>query len=150
MDTLLKIAVISDTHNHVPNSLLDLLIEANEIWHLGDVCSPTVLSSIEALDKPLTVVEGNMDPHGLWPDTRVLERQGLRFKLQHLPPRSVSEEVDAVLFGHLHCPSQENRGGTRILNPGAITGPRQGSKSCFSWLTIYADKSWSWDVTPVE
>lgn len=127
-----------------------MLGKAEEIWHLGDVCSPAVLSSIEALDKPLSVVKGNMDPYGLWPDTHVLERQGLRFKLQHLPPRSVSDEFDAILFGHLHCPSQENRNGTRILNPGAITGPRQGSKSSFAWLTIYADKTWSWDVTPIE
>src|SRR5437660_11364829 len=34
----MRIAVISDTHNRVPPQLPELLAEADEIWHLGDVC----------------------------------------------------------------------------------------------------------------
>ncbi len=150
MDSLLRVAVISDTHNHVPQNLPSLISEADEIWHLGDVCSPEVLKGIEALDIKLSIVKGNMDPYGIWPETLILERHGLEFKLQHLPPRSIESDYDATLFGHLHYPSQDTRGGSRVLNPGAVTGPRRGSHSSFAWLSILKDSSWTWDVQPIN
>ncbi|MDP9186807.1 MAG: metallophosphatase family protein, partial [Verrucomicrobiota bacterium] len=43
MARLLRILVLADTHNKLPKKILDLAADADEIWHLGDVCEPTIL-----------------------------------------------------------------------------------------------------------
>ena len=146
MNSPLKVAVLSDTHNHLPKTLLDRLSSADEIWHLGDVSDPEILSSIRSLDKPTFVARGNMDFTSAWPEKLVLERHGLKFALQHHPPTSIPLGVKAVLFGHLHYQVNENHEGVRLLNPGAINGPRNGSTASFAWLEINANGQWSWDV----
>ncbi|MEM9160445.1 MAG: metallophosphoesterase family protein [Verrucomicrobiota bacterium] len=145
MNPILSIAVISDTHNHVPEALPQILSEADEIWHLGDVCSPEVLSSIEALGKPMSVVQGNMDVPFTWRERILNERHGHRFFLQHYPPSRPESDVDAILHGHLHVPVNDRLEGTKVLSPGAITGPRNDSTAGFAWLRFYEESSWTWD-----
>ena len=140
-----RIAVISDTHGRVPDRLLDRLEGAAEIWHLGDVTEPDVLLPLQMLKPKLSVVGGNCDPYGLWPQKLELERHGFTFLLQHLPPSEANAGLDAVLFGHLHRPIDEIWNSARILNPGAITGPRNGSYASFAWIGFAAD-GWSWEV----
>lgn len=94
---LRKIAVISDTHGRVPERLLDRLKSADEIWHLGDVTRPDILIPIQNLGRPLSVVKGNCDPHGAWPETRDLEREGFLFRLQHHSPSGYRENTAAIL-----------------------------------------------------
>jgi putative phosphoesterase len=140
------IAVISDTHGNVPDRLLTRLRSAREIWHLGDVTRPEILIPIQKLGRPLVVVKGNCDPYGSWPETRDLEREGFRFRLQHHPPYGYLENTDAVLYGHLHQPLDDIEHGVRSLNPGAITGPRNGSAASFAWLTFPQPGQWTWVV----
>ncbi|MEO6053588.1 MAG: metallophosphoesterase family protein, partial [Chthoniobacterales bacterium] len=54
----MRIAVIADTHGKMPDTVLQDIAGADEIWHLGDVCEPAVLKPVEALGKPLSVVQG--------------------------------------------------------------------------------------------
>lgn len=140
------IAVISDTHGRVPDRLLDRLSDAHEIWHLGDVTRPDILIPITNLGSPLIVVKGNCDPYGPWPETRSLERRGLNFRLQHHPPHGYLANTEAILYGHLHQPLDDDCQGVRALNPGAVTGPRNGSCASFAWLRIPDIGSWSWEV----
>lgn len=145
MDSPVKaIAVISDTHGTVPRRLVERLEEADEIWHLGDVTRPQVLRPIQQLKAPLAVVRGNCDPE-LWPLQLEFERAGYRFRLQHLPPRLDNGHADAVLYGHLHQPLQDSWHGTRLLNPGAITNPRNGSQPSFAWIRFHP-AGWSWEI----
>ena len=144
-----NIAVLSDTHGTVPDRLLAHIAEADEIWHLGDVTRPDILIPIQNLGRPLIVVQGNCDPSGSWPQTRELEREGFTFYLQHHPPHIALPNIDAFLFGHLHRPIDEVLDGTRCLNPGAITGPRNGSLASFAWLRFPAGGKWTWEVTPL-
>lgn len=146
MPANLKIAVISDTHNQIPESLLKAIESADEIWHLGDVCRPETLDVLDTLPGILTVVQGNNDPYFHWKERLRLERNGLRFQLQHLPPREVSPTITAVLFGHMHYPIKEQLTGGLALNPGAITGPRNQSASSFAWLNLTIEGTWSWEV----
>ena len=139
-----RIAVISDTHDRLPDRLLARLAESEEIWHLGDVTRPAVIEPLRDLAAPLAVVRGNCDPD-LWPMQLEVERHGYRFRLQHQPPRSGSDGVSAILYGHLHQPLQDNWQGMRILNPGAITGPRNGSTSSFAWIRFH-QSGWSWEI----
>lgn len=144
-----KIAVLSDTHNALPDKLLKRLQQADEIWHLGDVCRREILAPLRQLSAPLTVVKGNCDHLENWPQQLDLERHGHTFRLQHHPPRKIFGSVDAILYGHLHKPFEETWQGVKILNPGAVSGPRSGSASSFAWITFQEDGSWSWELETV-
>jgi len=150
MAQLLQIAVISDTHDFLPSNLLQRLSDADEIWHLGDVCDPEILRRIRSLEKPIQVVKGNMDFNPEWPKTLELQRNGRTFVLQHKPPVAIAHAVDAHLFGHLHYPVSETRDGTKLLNPGAINGPRNNSVASFAWLKIEENGSWNWQTESLQ
>jgi len=140
----MRIAVISDTHDTFPADLPGRLREADEIWHLGDVCAPEVLTEFEQLGPPLRVVQGNCDGHFGWPLTLALKRGGVRFFLTHIPPSRVPAGTQVVLHGHTHVPRDEtDAGGVRWLNPGCITRPR-GVAASFAWLDVESGKVRSW------
>lgn len=145
-----RIAVISDTHDRYPPGLPARLREADEIWHLGDVCEPEVLAEFELLGKPLHVVLGNNEAHNLWPLELTLERGGLRFFLTHIPPGKAPAKADVVLHGHTHRPRDETDArGVRWLNPGCITRPNQGARSSFAWLTVEPGQPLGWRLVPL-
>jgi uncharacterized protein len=147
---MLRIAVISDTHDHLPPELPARLAAADEIWHLGDVCEPEVMAEIEALGKPLQVVLGNNEAHNLWPLSLLLEREGVRCFLVHIPPRSAPPKTALVLHGHTHVPRDEtDPAGVRWLNPGALSHPRHGSPASFAWLTLEKGRAPQWKVMPL-
>ena len=52
----LRIFVLADTHNHLPANIETLTEGADEIWHLGDVCAPSILEMVERIGPPVTVV----------------------------------------------------------------------------------------------
>jgi len=131
-----RIAVIADTHNRFPVSLLDELRKADEIWHLGDVCHPDILFELEAAERPIYHVRGNCDDDMTWPLTRTLEREGLRFLLVHIPPARVPEGCDVLLHGHTHVPRDEVIDGVRVLNPGCISRPNRGAPASYAFLEV--------------
>lgn len=142
---MIRIAVIADTHDRMPDGLIERLAKADEIWHLGDVCEPETLSEFEQPGRPVYAVLGNNESHNLWPLERTLERGGWYFHLVHIPPRRAPEEVDFVLHGHTHVPRDEtDERGVRWLNPGSVTGPRQGTMASFAWLTLKPGKAPEW------
>src|SRR5438105_5560487 len=135
MNTL-RILVVADTHNKLQQKVVDLAREADEIWHLGDVCEPTITDDLSAIGPPLTVVRGNCDWNTDWPLVVNLTRDGLRFRLEHIPPDVPPDDIDIVLHGHTHVPRNEKRGGVLFLNPGCVTRPNQGSPASVAWLEI--------------
>jgi putative phosphoesterase len=146
----MRIAVISDTHNRFPSTLPERLRDADEIWHLGDVCAPSTLRSFAALQRPLHVVGGNCDAASEWPLTLDLEREGVRFHLVHIPPQRAPARTDAVLHGHTHVPRDETDGrGVRWLNPGCITRPNRGAPASFAWLQVEGGRIVSWKIVPL-
>ncbi|HWY50707.1 MAG TPA: metallophosphoesterase family protein [Chthoniobacterales bacterium] len=132
----MRILVVADTHNKLPQKIVDLAREADEIWHLGDVCEPTITDDLSAIGPPLTVVRGNCDWNTAWPLIADLKRDRLRFRLEHIPPDVPPDDVDVVLHGHTHKPRNEKRGGVLFLNPGCVTRPNQGSPASVAWLEI--------------
>jgi uncharacterized protein len=143
----MRIAVLADTHNRYPPTLPERLREADEIWHLGDVCAPDTLVEFEQLGPPLRVVLGNCDATNLWPLTLDLEREGVRFHLVHIPPPRAPAGAQFVLHGHTHVPRDEtDPAGVRWLNPGCITRPNQGAAPGFAWLTVARGKLTRWEL----
>ena len=70
-----RIAVLADTHNHLPSSLRPLLTTADEIWHLGDIGHASLLRELRGLGPPVHAIRGNCDPASLAPETLTLTRE---------------------------------------------------------------------------
>jgi putative phosphoesterase len=146
---VLRIFVLGDTHNRLPETVREMAKPANEIWHLGDVCAESILDELRAIGPRVTVVRGNCDSNSEWPLVVDLERGGLKFRLQHIPPDHVSDDVDVVLHGHTHVPRNERHGRVLFLNPGCVTRANQGAPPSVGWLEI-GDKTMSWRTVPLR
>lgn len=145
----MRIAVIADTHNHLPGSVLDAIAGAGEIWHLGDVTEPRLIAAVAALGRPVKVVRGNCDDYPAWPPQLDFTMAGLKIRLVHIPPAQAPQGTDLLLHGHTHVPRRELAGGTWFLNPGCITRPNRGAPSSYAWLTLEAGKPFEWEIHPV-
>jgi|SRR5436190_4193907 len=150
MPSPLRIFVLADTHDKLPAKLEALADGVDEIWHLGDVCAPTILQAIETFGPPVTVVRGNCDSNSDWPLTLDLTRNGIRFRLVHIPPDHRPEKVDVVLHGHTHVPRNEIVKEVRFLNPGCVTRPNRGAPPSVSFLEIAADGELKWRLTTLR
>jgi putative phosphoesterase len=145
----MRIAVLADTHNRLPATLPERLRDADEIWHLGDVCSPETLVEFEQLGPPLRVVMGNCDAYP-WPLSLDFERAGVRCHLVHIPPTRPPAKAQLILHGHTHVPRDETDPlGVRWLNPGCITRPNRGAAPSFAWLTLIKGKEPKWELVRV-
>ena len=146
MSSALRILVMADTHDKLPANLESLATGADEIWHLGDVCAPSILQTIETFGPSVSVVRGNCDSHFDWPLTLDLRRNGVRFRLVHIPPENASKNIDVLLHGHTHVPRNERWGSTRFLNPGCVTRPNRGAPPSVAFLEIAADGELKWQL----
>lgn len=144
-----RVFVLADTHNRLPEKVLELAKNADEIWHLGDVCAETILDELRVIGPHVTVVRGNCDSLFEWPLVVDLVRGGLRFRLQHVPPEHLPNDVDVVLHGHTHVPRNEKCGNVLFLNPGCVTRPNRGSPPSVAWLEIVDGKS-TWKLVPLR
>jgi hypothetical protein len=142
----LSIFVLADTHNHLPENLEQLTEEADEIWHLGDVCTPSLLVRLETIGPPLRLVRGNCDSNFDWPLVLDLNRRGIRFRLVHIPPSLAPEKVDVVLHAHTHVPRNERVNGVLFLNPGCVTRPNRGAPPSVARLRIGSDGQLDWEL----
>jgi putative phosphoesterase len=136
--------VLADTHNKLPQNVVHLATGADEIWHLGDVCTESILDELRPIGPRVTVVRGNCDSNYEWPLVVDLARGGLRFRLQHVPPTQLPDDVDIVLHGHTHVPRNERRGSILFLNPGCVTRPNRGAPASVARLTISDDGKLDW------
>ena len=148
----MKIGLISDTHNHLPETrrALNLLLEqgAQHLVHCGDVGEDVVdLLSAVFVEHGIRshVANGNCDRmHGnearFAPQPAGVERSdspefvlaGKRCIAIHgdnawwLEKATTSGAFDYVFTGHTHRPMDKKIGLTRLLNPGSPVRPRGG------------------------
>ena len=106
------------------------------ILHAGDVVAASVLRELEAF-APVEAVYGNMDEPALraeLPERRVVEVEGVRIGLVHIPGARAGREerlvswfagCSAVVYGHTHVPQVEQHRSVWILNPGSPTERRR-------------------------
>ena len=143
-----RIFVLADTHNRLPENVREMAKDADEIWHLGDVCAETILDELRAIGSRVIVVRGNCDSNSEWPLVIDLARGELKFRLQHVPPDRPPDDVDVLLHGHTHVPLNERRGRVLFLNPGCVTRPNRGAPPSVAWLEIAAGKI-NWKLVPL-
>jgi putative phosphoesterase len=140
----LRIFVLADTHNRLPRHISILARDADEIWHLGDVCVERILDELRAIGPRVTVVRGNCDSNFDWPLVVDLVRKGKKFRLQHVPPKQPPDDIDVLLHGHTHVPRNEKRGDFLFLNPGCVTRPNRGAPASAAYLDIRPDGGIDW------
>jgi putative phosphoesterase len=122
------IGVISDTHGLLRPEALDALQGSELIIHAGDVGDPEILEQLRAI-APVKAVRGNVD-YGNWatalPSAANLDFEGHTIHVRHIldDVMPVPAGVSAIVYGHSHKPSIENRNGVLYLNPGSA-GPRR-------------------------
>lgn len=124
------IGLISDTHGLLRPQAVEALRGAERIIHAGDIGTPDILQSLEAI-APTTAIRGNVDKD-VWaralPETAVIEASGIAIYVIHdvkqltLDPARAG--FTAVVSGHSHKPGQQARGGVLYVNPGSA-GPRR-------------------------
>ena len=137
----MRIAVISDTHGHVPQTrravrMLESL-EVETVLHCGDIGTAEIVGMLAAW--PAHYVFGNCDAdrqplraaiesagHTCHEEFGELEPAGVRIALLHSHNRQQfrgaidSGEYDLVCYGHTHVAAVDQQGETTVLNPGAI------------------------------
>src|SRR5438034_823743 len=126
------LGVISDTHGLVRPEARRALHGSQLIVHAGDIGGPEVLQTLRSV-APVVAVRGNND-RGRWADrlkgTEIVQVGDVRLYVLHsireldLDPAAAG--FRAVISGHSHRPSVEEREGVLYLNPGSA-GPRRFS-----------------------
>jgi putative phosphoesterase len=124
------LGVISDTHGLLRPNVSTLLAGVDLIVHAGDVGTPEILQALREI-APIVAVRGNVDT-AVWctalPETEVVKAGEIELYVLHdiaqlkFDPRRAGYR--AVIYGHSHRASVEERDGVLYLNPGAA-GPRR-------------------------
>ncbi len=148
---MIKIGVLSDTHlgrvNDTLRSIYDkYLADTDMIIHAGDIVSTEIITFLE--QKPFHGVSGNMDPIeviSLLPPKKIIQAGKFRIGLLHgwgsasgLEERVYSEfeDVDIIIFGHSHRPTQYTKNGVLIFNPGTATGNTSSRHNTIGYLEL--------------
>lgn len=137
----MKIAVMSDTHDHVENTkkaIKQSLDEGVERFiHAGDLCSPFMVKLFKNLK--LDIVKGNNDAdifrimnlleknQYLHDELLVLEIKGLKIGVYHGTTQDITialrnSDYDILITGHTHIKKQEIVNNCLHLNPGSVHG----------------------------
>ncbi|MHA2281374.1 MAG: metallophosphoesterase [Promethearchaeota archaeon] len=156
----MKIAVISDTHDHMNNILQAVSMmnerKVNAVIHCGDYVAPFVKKWFDKLEEPIKKkffgVFGNNDGELLYLTKNlgqicqlaqnghemIIELGGKRIFVSHMPKQKTlealanSNKFDIILSGHTHIMrNKKHENGVLVVNPGELCGYLTG-KSTFA------------------
>jgi hypothetical protein len=143
-----RIVVVSDTHHHrwdeVHPDIRRAVAEADIAVHCGDFVRQDVADGFRNTARRAVLVHGNTDPAELrqsLPYVETFQVEGVSIGAIHpawggpeFPPEDLLADFettpDVILYGHLHVPMIERRGGVLFVNPG------QGYPSFMTACTI--------------
>lgn len=131
----MKILLLSDTHSHIDEKILNYVRQADEVWHAGDIGDLKVTDAIEKL-KPLRAVYGNIDGAEIrnqFPENQRFSIDGLDVWITHIGgyPKRYSPKVKTdiekhpprlFICGHSHILKVMHDKDLKLLhmNPGAV------------------------------
>lgn len=129
-----KILLLSDTHGHIDRSMEEYMLEADEVWHAGDIGSMEISDRISTI-RPLRAVYGNIDNHEIrscWPEHDVIHEGATRVLMLHIagyPDRYNARARELIrhhrpqlfICGHSHILKimRDPKNGLLHINPGA-------------------------------
>jgi uncharacterized protein len=141
----MKIAIISDSHDNVPN-IEKFLDWANKnkiemIIHCGDIAAPGVVKKLLAEKfkggmhlvhgnvsdrESLESICGNLDNVTLHGDIGELEIDGIKVGFCHRPDEAdelvATGKYNIVFYGHTHKPWIDTVDNVSVVNPGTLGG----------------------------
>ncbi len=112
---MIKIAIISDTHNVLRHEVIEELKTCDYIIHAGDIVKQEILEQLQTITKVI-VVKGNNDQLDL-PEECFFEISGYRFYLIH--QKGKHQDVDFYIYGHSHQYACYREGNVQYINPGS-------------------------------
>lgn len=159
-----RIAIISDTHGHIDNNIIEVIKTCDRVIHAGDICGAHVLSQLEAICPQVTAVTGNNDAPGLWPEAETHIVSGLpaiaeielpggilaiehghkhgMHQPDHESLRATHSHARVIVYGHTHTMLIDEDKSPWVVNPGAAGATRtRGGPSCMV-LTASSDSEW--------
>lgn len=142
----MKVIVFSDSHGNfdLVRRLIDFNDDADYIISLGD----SGLSEEFFQVRDIVHVKGNImrDPGAVYhaevtiDGFRIFITHGHKFKvhkrLDKLIQHGVSNDFNAVLFGHTHVAHYEISSGMHVINPGSCVSPRNDMPPSYAILDI--------------
>lgn len=130
----MRILLLSDTHSHLDDQILNQARLADEIWHAGDWGSPEVADELMSI-KPVRGVYGNIDGteiRKMFPESNVFHCEGFKMAIRHIvghPGRyskGISEwmainKPQILICGHSHLLriERDKQFNCLYINPGA-------------------------------
>ncbi len=155
---MLRLGVISDTHDYLDPQIIRLFDGVDHILHAGDIGCPAIIHRLEEI-APTTAVLGNNDDNPAWRETEVLEFEGLRALVHHiLTPerlsgpigrRIQSERPAVVVYGHTHEADGRVLDGTLFLNPGYAGSPGRATPRSVAFIE-WKDGRLTWRHCPLK
>ena len=141
----MRIAICSDSHDHIPNLRRAVSLANQEgadlLLHCGDLISPFMLPYLAAFHGPVHLIYGNnpgdqhmiasrctleftnLHHHG---HHAAFTAQSTRIAINHYPELARelarSGSFDLVCCGHDHCHAVEQIGACLLVNPGDLLG----------------------------
>ena len=139
----MKLAILSDTHDLLRPEVLEQLHTADAILHAGDISSQAVVDQ-DGVHRAAVHCAGQQR-QGVGPGHShdlTVTLGGVTFYMVHqkkeVPPDLPG--VDAVVFGHSHRYTQEEKDNILWLNPGSC-GPRRFHQEITMMMAEAADGS---------
>ncbi len=144
----MKVAIMSDSHDHIENTKWAIEIcqqkKVERIFHCGDLISPFMILTLAKFEGPIDLIWGNnrgdiylicellknypqITLHG---DFAFLEIKGFKIAMVHYPQlaEKLSKSFNYVFCGHTHKFKIWEVDFSLIINPGEIMG-KEGSPS---------------------
>ncbi len=151
----MKIVVFSDTHGNISkaHTIVSKMEKVDLLVHLGDV-----VADAQRLEKltgvPCVWVKGNMDGAMKSEASRyILDTEYGKIWLTHghcdgagledydrMAKKCRQLGCKAVFFGHTHVAFMDEIDGVRLMNPGSIARPRDGSSGTYGIVHIQKDR----------
>lgn len=82
-----SITLISDTHSHLDDDILEHCRDADEVWHAGDLGKIECIEELKKNSKVLIGVYGNIDKidvREVWPLNQEFECEGVKVFMTHI------------------------------------------------------------------
>lgn len=112
---MVKIGIISDTHDVLKEAVLTDLKDCDYIIHAGDITKQEILDKLKQL-APVYAVKGNNDKLLL---NTSEEFSLLRHRFYLIHELDSKKNVDFYIYGHSHQLACYQKGKTLYLNPGS-------------------------------
>lgn len=152
---MIKVGIISDTHNFIDDGMLNFLNDCDELWHAGDIGYIDFLNKLQNY-KPLKAVFGNADDITIRKElkeykvftifnTTILIKHncGWFSKYNTTTKNLILQHKPSILVcGHTHILTvkYDNKNNLLYINPGAAGMFGQHLKMTAIKIDIYKDK----------